>query len=108
MKRAGSCAMMVLRHARPLHIEHDRLDGEASDRVGIEPRPISGFEMNGAFRERQRRVKQAIVWLQEAVEPPGIADGRASDRGLQPAMDLAAKAIAQHRLQAAGAHALES
>ncbi len=60
------------------------------------------------LRKRQRRIEQAIVRLEESVELAGIADGRAGDRGLQPAMDLAAKAIAQYRLHATGAHALQS
>src|SRR5258707_15332522 len=98
--------MMILRHACPFGVEHDRLDGEAPHRVRVELRPISRLEMNSAARERQRRIEQAIVRLEESVELPGIADGRAGDRSLQPALDVAAKAGPQPPLHAAGPDAL--
>src|SRR5262249_21066977 len=74
----------------------------------IEAWPISGFEVNSATREGEGGIEQPIVRLEESIELAGIADGRACDCGLEPAMDLAAKAIAQHRLHAAGAHALQA
>src|SRR5262245_13332186 len=100
--------MVVLPQACSFSVEYNRLDSGAPDRLRVEPWPISGREMNGAARERQRRIEQSIVRLEETIELAGIADGRAGDRGLEPAMDLAAKAIAQHRLHAAGAHAFQS
>src|SRR3954471_22440845 len=79
----------------------------ASQRFGIQSRPVTGLERDAAVPKHERIAEQGAVRFEKAIHFTSVAYMRAGHTGFHPAANLTGHSISQHRLHTAFADDME-
>ena len=93
---------MFLSHVSRLAFEHQRLDREALDGRSVERVANSLSAGSIAPSSNGSGGQQPLLGLEKPLNSPALLMVGARRARFQPAMDLAAEPVAQHRIHAVG------